>query len=334
VAHASGFSSLRRFNAAFAVHYRLSPSGLRRLRPPAHPAPVQEGVSVRLGYRPPYDVAGMRRFLAGRAIPEMESVDGDADTLVLRRTLRVVHDGRVFAGWIEARFDTARHEVVLQVSAPLVPALAAVLDRLRHGLDLDADPSLIDPLLTPLPVPARPGVRVPGAFDGFESAVRVVLGQQVSVAAARTLARRLLAAFGEPLSTPWPALARLFPSPQVIACADAAAIGRLGIVRQRVGALQAMARAVVDGRLDLQRSAPLEPTLQALRALPGIGEWTAQMIAMRVLAWPDALPDTDIGVLRALQTRDPAQVRAAAEACRPWRSYAVVRLWQTLEDPR
>jgi AraC family transcriptional regulator of adaptative response / DNA-3-methyladenine glycosylase II len=174
-------------------------------------------------------------------------------------------------------------------------------------------------------------LRVPNGFDGFEIAARVILGQQVTVAAARTLTRRLVERFGAPVETPFADLHRAFPSAQAIATADPDWIGQLGIVRQRTRALQALALEVHEGRLQLHRGAPLAATLQALHALPGIGEWSAQLIAMRALAWPDAFPASDIGVLNALGTRDLVAVRGQAEAWRPWRSYAVMRLWQTLE---
>jgi AraC family transcriptional regulator of adaptative response / DNA-3-methyladenine glycosylase II len=205
------------------------------------------------------------------------------------------------------------------------------VQRLRQALDLDADPLAVDEGLAALPPPPRPGTRVPNGLDGFEIAARVILGQQITVAAARTLARRLVDNLGEPLETPFAGLNLLFPPAPVIAAADPDRIGKLGIVRQRVRALQCLASAVAEGRIKLHRGAALEPTLAALRALPGIGEWTVQLIAMRALAWPDAFPATDIGLLNALQTRDAKAVLARAEAWRPWRSYAVIRLWQTLE---
>ena len=161
--------------------------------------------------------------------------------------------------------------------------------------------------------------------------MRVVLGQQVTVAAAATLTRRLVQRFGTPIDTPWPGLDRLFPDAATLAAADPADIGTLGIVRQRVRALQALAAEVAAGRLALDRAAPLEPTLAALQALPGIGPWTAQLIALRALAWPDAWLPTDIGVLNALGTRSPAEASARVEACRPWRAYAVMALWLSLE---
>jgi AraC family transcriptional regulator of adaptative response / DNA-3-methyladenine glycosylase II len=175
---------------------------------------------------------------------------------------------------------------------------------------------------------------VPGSFCGFELAVRAVLGQQVTVAAARTLAQRLVARFGEPLATPVAGLARLFPAPAALAQAPASSLGELGIVRQRQGAIQALARAVASGGLALNGGADVEATLVQLRALPGIGEWTAQYVAMRALRWPDAFPAGDVALHQALglrQAPQPARVAAQmAQAWRPWRSYAVVRAWARL----
>jgi AraC family transcriptional regulator of adaptative response / DNA-3-methyladenine glycosylase II len=331
VALASGFSSLRRFNAAFAERYRLSPSALRRESAPA--GERRAALSVRLGYRPPYDMAGLLRFLARRQLAGIEAVDERA--LTLRRTLAWMHQGRRVQGWLVARFVPERHEVEVELAPTLVPALGGVLQRLRQGLDLDADPALIDPALATLPCPPVPGIRVPGALDGFESAARVILGQQVTVAAGRTLTQRLVDAFGESTATPFPDLGRLFPTAGSVAQADPEAIGRLGIVRQRVRALQALARKMEAGRLALHPGAPLQPTLDALRALPGVGEWTVQLIALRTLGWPDAFPATDIGVLDALApllgARDAKAAELTSTAWRPWRGYAVMRLWQTLE---
>ena len=336
VALASGFESLRRFNAAFAERYRFNPTQLRREGAGAA-SPPAAGTALRLAYRPPYDVDAVLGFFARRQVLGVEAVDG----LTLRRTVGWAHRGARVTGWISARFMPERHEVHVATSDSLTPMLGAVMQRVRQGLDLDADPALIDPVLALLPVPLRPGTRLPGVMDGFEAAVRVILGQQVTVKAARTLVQRLVDRLGERIDTPFPALTHVFPHAEAVAGADPEVIGKLGIVRQRVRALQALAAAVADGTLPLHRGAPLETTLDALRALPGVGEWTAQVIAMRALAWPDAWPASDIGLMNALhgalpelgreRSRDARHITTLAEPWRPWRAYAVMRLWQELE---
>ena len=325
VALASGFDSLRRFNAAFVEHYRLNPSQLRRERGEnsAHDAPLK------LAYRPPYDVESMLGFFARRALPGVEVVD--LPTHTLRRTVVLLHRGQPLAGWVSVRFVPERNEAHVHAAPHFGPVLGTLMQRVRQAFDLDADPARIDPVMAALPVAPRAGLRLPGSIDGFETAVRVVLGQQVTVAAARTLVQRVVARFGVPIDTPYADLNLGFPDAATLAAADPEVIGKLGIVRQRVRALQALATEVAEGRLELHRGAPLEPTLDALRALPGIGDWTAQVIAMRALAWPDAWPATDIGLMNALGTRDPKVVTARAEAWRPWRAYAVMRLWHHLE---
>jgi AraC family transcriptional regulator, regulatory protein of adaptative response / DNA-3-methyladenine glycosylase II len=333
VALASGFESLRRFNAAFVAHYRLNPSQLRREGAP-RPSP-----GLRLAWRPPLDLEALLGFFARRQMAGVEQVEG----LRMRRTLAWPAAGgsatgtaagsgsRSIDGWIETRFEPDRHELVLVASDTLAPVLGAVMQRVRAAFDLDADPARVDPVLAQLPLPARPGLRLPGCFDGFETAVRVILGQQVTVKAACTLTARLVGRFGRPVQTPFAGLDRLFPDAATLAGADPADIGTLGIVRQRVKALQSLAAAVAEGRLVLQPGTPIEPTMQALQALPGIGDWTAQVIAMRALAWPDAWPASDIGLMNALGERKPALLTALAEPWRPWRAYAVMRLWHFVE---
>jgi AraC family transcriptional regulator of adaptative response / DNA-3-methyladenine glycosylase II len=330
VALASGFGSVRRFNAAFAERYRLQPSALRREASAGDSAPAPEdALTLRLAWRPPYDIAGVLRYFGQRALQGVEAVDG----LALRRSIAIGQGGQALAGWFEARFVPERHEVHLRLAPSLAPVAGHVAQRVRQGLDLDADPSLIDPVLAAgLGLPPIPGIRVPNGFDGFEIAARVVLGQQVTVAAARTLVQRLVDRFGAPVESPWgPQVVRCFPSAATLAAADPEVIGKLGIVRQRVRALQALAVAVHEGGLQLHRGAPLAATLERLQSLPGIGPWTVQLIALRALAWPDAFPASDIGVLNALGSRDVAAAEAASQAWRPWRAYAVMRLWRTLE---
>jgi len=324
IALASGFDSLRRFNAAFAERYRLNPTQLRRER---GTAPSNDNILLRLAYRPPYDVAATLGFFARRRIEGVEQIGADS----LRRTIAPTHRGIRLSGWFSARFVADRNEVHLSVSPSLGPALGVVMQRVRQALDLDADPTLIDPVLESLPIPPCPGMRLPNGMDGFEVAVRVILGQQVTVKAARTLIQRLVDRYGEPVETPFPGLDRIFPTAAILAAADPETLGKLGIVRTRVGAMQKLAALVASGELSLHRHAPLDSTLDTLRALPGIGEWTAQVIAMRALAWPDAFPASDIGIYNALGTRDPKAALQLAEGWRPWRAYAVMRLWHHLE---
>jgi AraC family transcriptional regulator of adaptative response / DNA-3-methyladenine glycosylase II len=216
------------------------------------------------------------------------------------------------------------------VSESLHAVLPLVIHRLRAALDLDADPKAINSVLH-ASFPQGDGLRVPGAMSGFELAVRAVLGQQITVAAARTLARRLVDRFGAPIETPFAELTRLFPEPAVLARASGDGLGQLGIVKQRQAAIVAIAQAVVDKRLQLHGGADVHATIEALKQMPGIGDWTAQYIAMRALRWPDAFPAGDVALQKALGVQadgNPARAaQAASQAWKPWRSYAVVRAW-------
>lgn len=349
VALASGFASVRRFNAAFAGHYGLNPTQLRRDGAGRGTRATVNASAVRLAWRPPMDVAALLAFFERRQFHGVEWVDGldllmpavpgktraASSTLpALRRTVRLSPAStglpHEITGWLSAQFDGARHQVLLQTSDSLYPALPLVIRRVRAMFDLDADPAAINATLHPY-FPDGDGLRVPGAFDGFELAVRAVLGQQITVAAARTLGQRLVERLGEPIATPWPQLSRLFPPPSVLATADGDVLGELGIVRQRQAAIVALSRAVESGQLSLHAGADVPQTMAALCALPGIGDWTAQYIAMRVLRWPDAFPAGDVALHKALGVqggKSPARAAAeASQAWRPWRSYAVLRAW-------
>jgi AraC family transcriptional regulator, regulatory protein of adaptative response / DNA-3-methyladenine glycosylase II len=323
----SGFASLRRFNAAFLAQYGLNPTALRR----AGAERSSAGIAVRLGYRPPYDAGAMLGFFGERAIRGVELVR--PDTGLLARTLAVEAQGQLHRGWIAAQFDADHHQVVLRVADTLLPVLPLVIRRVRAALDLDADPRSINKVLH-ASFPRGDGLRVPGSLSGYEVAVRAVLGQQITVAAARTLAQRLADRFGEPLATPWPELHRLFPEPAVLAQASGDALGQLGIVRQRQAAIVAIAQAVAGQRVQLHGGSDVAATIAALCELPGIGDWTAQYIAMRALRWPDAFPSGDVALHKALGVQDDARparaALAASEAWRPWRSYAVIRAWHGL----
>jgi AraC family transcriptional regulator of adaptative response / DNA-3-methyladenine glycosylase II len=348
VALASGWRSLRRFNAAFAERYRLSPSRLRAGRDLAHaPLAASEGVSVLLAYRPPMDQARLLAFFAQRAIPGVELVGQTGVRRSLRPGALAAATGPdepgSAAGWVQAELEPQATRLRLRFSASLLPHSGLLLAAVRRWFDLDAQPAVIDQVLQALP--GEPGLRLPGSLDAFELAVRAVLGQQVTVAAARTLAHRLIDRFGEPVATPWPEVCRHFPQPAVLAAVPLAQIAELGIIRSRVGAIQALARDWPGIQAGLSAATGPEVLITRLCALPGIGPWTAHYIAMRALSWPDAFPPGDVAVLKALRewqgqapelaptskaTALKAAIRAAeisAEAWRPWRSYAVLRLW-------
>ncbi|MGA2243396.1 MAG: DNA-3-methyladenine glycosylase 2 [Verrucomicrobiota bacterium] len=325
VALASGFQSLRRFNALLQERYRMSPTELRQRRH-QQPAGNLEEFSFRLSYRPPFDWDRLLGFLSRRAIPQVEEVrDG-----IYSRTVRVARQDRELVGHLRVRHEPDGHLLAVRLSDALLPVSATVLERVKRLFDLGADPAAIAATLGPL-AEGNPGIRVPGSFDGFEMAVRAVLGQQVSVAAAQTLAGRLALRFGAPLAVPGLLLNRIFPPPGRIATAAVDEFLRLGITRRRAETLMALAQAAAGGHLLLEPAGRLENTLGQLRQIPGVGEWTAQYIAMRALSWPDSFPHTDLGIKKALGLTGPKKILKLAEKWRPWRAYAALHLWSSLE---
>lgn len=330
VALASGFASLRRFNAAFVARYRINPTQMRR-QPAALARSPGATERVRLSWRPPLDVGRLMRFFEERQLQGVEWFQA-APQPRFGRTVRLAAAGHMHTGWVAGQWAPDEHCVLLDVSESLLKVLPSVIRRVRTLFDLDADPAPIQAALHGS-FPDGDGLRVPGCMDGFELAVRAVLGQQVTVAAARTLATRVVRQWGEPIATPHPELHHLFPTPEALAHADEDQMGALGIVRQRQLALKALAHGVLAGELDLNPASDVERTLQSLQRLPGIGPWTAQYIAMRALRWPDAWPDGDVALVKPLvgeNARGQAARREAermAESWRPWRSYAVIRTW-------
>lgn len=328
VAAAAGFGSVRRFNATFQAAYRMPPRDLRRRGPAAD----GDALVLRLGYRPPYDFAEMLAFLRVRALPGIEHVDDDAYARAF--------DLGGAVGWLRVSRWPARsdggHALRLEVHGAPATVLLEVVGRVRRMFDLDADPAAIaqvlraDARLKPL-LRARPGLRLPGGWDGFEIAVRAVVGQQVSVAAARTLAARLSQRFGAALPEAIAAhgFGYLFPTPAVLANADLAG---LGLTPARAATVRGMAGALLDGRVDFRVERTLDAFVERWTALPGIGPWTAHYIALRALGHPDAFPAEDLVLQRALPgdgTRLTATaLRAHAERWRPWRGYAVLHLWK------
>ncbi len=325
VALASGFQSLRRFNVALKERYRMPPTELRKQQK-TQAAKNSSEFSFRLGYRQPFDWEQLLGFLSRRAIPQVEIVQDGA----YFRTVRLSRQNNEYAGFLEVRHEPEKRMISVRLSDTLVPVCPMVLERTRRLFDLEGDPAAIGAVLGPLAT-ERPGLRVPGSFDGFEMSVRAILGQQVSVAAARTMAGRLAVRFGARISVPVPSLSCLFPKPDRIARATVQEIGRLGITGQRARTLIALAQAVVSGDLRLEPGGRVEETLGQLRKIPGVGEWTVQYIAMRALAWPDAFPHTDLGLRKALGENNPGKILELTEKWRPWRAYAALHLWSTLE---
>ncbi|MCL4747227.1 MAG: adenosine deaminase, partial [Burkholderiaceae bacterium] len=271
--------------------------------------------------RPPLDWDALLAFLAQRAIGSVESVDAHA----YRRVVSLGSGERRCEGWIEVLRSRKRHTVVATLSASLAGAVPRTLAGIRRLFDLDCRPDEVARVLGALSA-AHPGLRVAGAFDGFEIAVRTIVGQQVSVAAAKTIAARLATRFGAAVATPFDSLTHSFPDAGALAALDGAALAGVGLTAGRARAIVALARAVRDGGVSLRSDAPVEDTLAQLARLPGVGPWTVQMIAMRALGWPDAFPAADLGVLRALGVRSAARAEQVSQRWRPWRSYAVMHL--------
>jgi len=328
VAMAAGFGSLRRFNALFKSRYRLSPTALRKTA--RRGTSGEAGIRVGLGYRPPYRFEEMLAFLAGRAIPGVEAVREDA----YLRTVRLLGPSGPVYGWLRVEHNPRRHLLDVTLSPALLPVLPEALARVRHLFDLGCEPQIIYEGLQGMnalcPGLAVPGRRVPGSFDPFEMAVRAVLGQQITVKAARTLATRLTEAFGTAVETGIAGLTHVFPSPADIVALEGPIeghLGPLGVIGTRARTIRALAEALEGGAVDLSLGACPETQMKGLLALPGIGGWTAQYIAMRALGWPDAFLETDAGVKKALAPRTAKEMLLMAESWRPWRSYAVLNLW-------
>jgi AraC family transcriptional regulator of adaptative response / DNA-3-methyladenine glycosylase II len=328
VALASGFGSLRRFNAAFLQANRIPPRELRR-----HPRTVVgDALVLRLGYRPPYDFETLLAFLRTRSLPGVELVD--------EHSYMRVFGAADAPGWLRlSAWPKGEHALKLELHCPQPAQLLPVVTRLRRMFDLDAEPQAIAAtlgaggVLKPL-LRKRPGLRLPGGWDGFEIAVRAVLGQQVSVAAARTLATRIVHRYGEPLAAALlPGLECLFPKPERLAEAD---LREIGVTTARAATIRGIAQALLDGHIDFRAEQPLDEFVERWVALPGIGEWTAHYMAMRAMSHPDAFPAADL-ILRRVAAGDAPELStkaltALAETWRPWRAYAVMHLWRSASD--
>jgi AraC family transcriptional regulator, regulatory protein of adaptative response / DNA-3-methyladenine glycosylase II len=330
IAMAAGFGSCRRFNDAFRNTYRRAPRELRRAGPRGSAAGSAGEVALRLAYRPPYDWSHLRDFLATRAIPGVERLDARGYARTVRsESGHALICVQALAGQnaLELRLTGAPPAALLQLSSLARRVFDLAADPQRIGVELATD-RLVGPL-----VRERPGVRIPGAWDPFECAVRAVLGQQVSVAAGRTLAARLVERTGTVVRGGGDGLTHLFPDAATLAVAD---LDGLGITTLRTTTLRTLARAVVEGRVDF--SAAPEQMVAAMAALPGIGPWTAQYVALRALGEPDALPTGDLVLRRmAAPTGKLLSLReldVRAREWQPWRGYAVIHLWRAASERR
>lgn len=327
VALSSGFGSVRRFNEVFQKLFDRPPGALRRK---SATAATQPGVSLRLRYRPPYDWDSILRFLANRAIPGVELIAGD-------KYLRTVEmEGRT--GSIEVSHDPKRQSLLVRILFPEVRSFPAIIARVRRLFDTGADIETIDehlandPMLAPL-VSRRPGLRAPGGWDGFELAVRAVLGQQITVSAARTLAGKLVSIHGKSVPRAYAlnlGLTHVFPTARQLAMADS--LG-LGMPSARLSTLKAVAQAAVADPNLFRPMGNIDEVIRKLKNIRGVGEWTAQYIALRAIREMDAFPATDIGLLRGAAAidrtiaRDSTLLLHRAETWRPWRAYAAQHLW-------
>ena len=332
VAMAAGFGSLRRFNDLFKGHYHLTPTALRKQIPDEEKH--NGNVTLALGYRPPYRWEEMLNFLGGRAISGVEVVKDGAYS----RTVHLMTaEGKHIYGWVSVGHKPQKNALSVTVSEALLPVLPQVLARVRHLFDMYCDPNAVFGVLSTMNE-IRPGLcvlgtRLPGCLDAFEMAVRAVLGQQITVKAAGTLAARIVNAYGTPMQTGMEGLTHVFPSPEdILALGEPIEnrLGPLGVIAARSRTIFALAQALVQKKIDFDLCAQPEEEMKKLTAIRGIGSWTAQYIAMRAMEWPDAFLETDAGVKKALQPRTPKELLEMAEAWRPWRSYATINLWNTL----
>jgi AraC family transcriptional regulator, regulatory protein of adaptative response / DNA-3-methyladenine glycosylase II len=324
VALASGFGCVRRFNATIRKIFRRTPTQIRRLARPAANQPENQ-YSFVLGFRPPYQWDAMLAFLAKRAIPGVEVVDQG----VYRRSI----------SWngLDGDFEAALHEtkdalsVRIQFGDPC--ALFLIIERIRGIFDLSADWAVIAQTLGKDPVLAArlravPGLRMPGCWSGFELAVRAIVGQQISVAAATTLSGRIAAKFGKAL--PFGGrVTTIFPTAEVLVESDLSAVG---LTKSQAVAIRGLARAVCDGQIRFEGIMDSAAFLRKLCEVPGIGNWTAQYVAMRALGETDAFPASDLGLLRGMGLTSSRELERRANAWRPWRAYAAIYLWHGIAE--
>lgn len=332
IALAAGFKGLRRFNGAFKDHYHLTPTDLRKKM--LNENRKDENITVYLGYRPPYRWKEILRFFNERTIPGIDLVRDNA----YWRTVRIeCMNKESVTGWIKVSNCAARNALGVTICETLLPVLPQVLIRVKNMFDLLCEPETVYNGLSSMNH-IRPGLcvlgtRVPGCFDPFETAVRAVLGQQITVKAANTLAGRMVHSFGIPVQTQVDGLTHIFPTPGSLLSLDGPVekhLGSLGIISSRARTIESLADAFMHKDIGFVFCLDPEKEMKKLLSIRGIGGWTAQYIAMRIMAWPDAFLETDAGIKKALPGYTSKEMLHIAEQWRPWRSYATVNLWNSL----
>jgi AraC family transcriptional regulator of adaptative response / DNA-3-methyladenine glycosylase II len=337
VAYAAGFGSVRRFNTLFAARYGMAPTSVRRAAAKTDES-GHDALTLRLAYRPPFGWREMVRYFAGRAIPGVEAVTQQTGAGSYARSVRIGNA----RGWLRVIHLESKQQLQLEVAPALAPVLMPLLSRVRNQFDLDANPAVIhahlvqDSLLAPQ-IEKMSGLRVPGAFDAFELAVRAVLGQQVSVAGATTLSGRLVLRFGDAVETPFQHVTHDFPSAEVLTNAAITDIAQIGLPKTRAETIHHLAQFAAQGGLNMKPGNTLDDAVAHLKTVPGIGSWTAHYIALRALRFPDAFPAGDLGLQKAAAAGDASikrltekQLTMRANAWSPWRGYAAILLWHSL----
>jgi AraC family transcriptional regulator of adaptative response / DNA-3-methyladenine glycosylase II len=332
VAMAAGFGSLRRFNAAFKGQYKLRPTALRKQASDGKKR--GDGITLALGYRPPYRWETLLQFFAGRTIHGVEKVENGKYYRAIRL---IAPDGKHIEGWICVGNNADKKTLSLTLSESLLPVLPQVLSKIKRQFDLYCDPNAVYDTLKAMnelrPGLCEVGTRLPGCFDPFEMAVRAVLGQQITVKAAGTLAVRIAEAFGSTPQTGIDGLTHTFPSPEdVLSLGDGIEnrFGELGVTSSRSRTILELARVFTNHEIDFELCENPDNEIRKLTGINGIGDWTANYIAMRTMGYTDAFLETDYGVKKALTPCKPKEILQIAENWRPWRSYAIVNLWNSL----
>ena len=340
LAYAAGFGSVRRFNALFLSRYGLAPSDIRRSTQTSNDA-ASDSLVLRLAYRPPYDWTTMLNYMAGRAIPGIEITNAFSHTGSYARSVRI----GTTTGWLRVTHLPDKPLLQLEIASTLTPVLMQLVSRIRNQFDLDADPATIathlrlDPVLEKL-IRAKPGIRVTGAFDIFELAIRAVLGQQISVAGASTLSGRLVQKFGGPIQTPIAGITHHFPQAELLATVPINDIMQIGLPTKRAETIRNLSRFTAQGGFNIQPGSTLVETIAHLKTVQGIGDWTAHYIALRALRFTDAFPAGDLGLQKKMAAQldgnasspmrlTEQQLALHAHAWTPWRGYAAFILWNS-----